>query len=98
MAELQIDHLRGVEDGEARVVVRCLRGPVRRGARFVRIVGLSAPVDLELTGILLYGRPSDELPTAYTALVTLSGTGTHLLAAGDRANGWQILQGADAAV
>ncbi|MFF1874807.1 hypothetical protein [Kitasatospora herbaricolor] len=92
-AELQIDGIRGTEEDRATVVVRCIRGPVRLGARFHRIRDTAVPIDLELTEILLYGRPVDELDPAHTALVTLRGAGTPLLVSGDKAHGWKIIQG-----
>ncbi|MFJ8443372.1 hypothetical protein [Kitasatospora griseola] len=92
-AELQIDGIRGTEEDKATVVVRCIRGPVRLGARFHRIRDTAVPIDLELTEILLYERPVDELDPAHTALVTLRGTGTPLLVSGNKAHGWKIIQG-----
>ncbi len=94
-AELQIDDVRGTEEGKAAVVVRCIRGPARLGARFHRIRDTAAPIDLELAEILLYGRPVDELDPSHTALVTLRGAGTPLLVSGNKAHGWKIIQGAN---
>ncbi|MFB9831371.1 hypothetical protein [Actinoallomurus acaciae] len=93
--ELQIDQVRRRDDAAATAVVRCVRGPVRLGARFRRIQGVEAPVDLELTRILVLGRPVDVLDSGRTALVTLQGTGTYRLRTGDPTLGWQIVQGGD---
>jgi hypothetical protein len=92
-AELQIDRVRHRDDATAVVVVRCIRGPVRLGARFRRVQGTAAPVDLELTRILVHGRAVDVLGPAHTALVTLRGTGTYRLRTGDATLGWQTIQG-----
>jgi len=92
-AELQIDHVRRLEEDEVTVAVRCIRGPVRLSARFHHIRDMSTPIDLELTGILFYGRRVDELDPVCTALVTLRGTGTLLLTKGSTARGWQVIQG-----
>ncbi|MFD7628848.1 hypothetical protein ACFV7Q_22910 [Streptomyces sp. NPDC059851] len=93
-AELQIDHIRHAGDTGAAAVVRCVRGPVRLRARFHRIRGTSAPIDLELTEILFYGHPVGELDLSHTALVTLWGEGVPLLAAaGDAEHRWQVVQG-----
>ncbi|MGW5677959.1 hypothetical protein ACWEV4_23235 [Streptomyces sp. NPDC003860] len=94
-AELQIDDIRGTEEDRAAVVVRCIRGPVRLGARFHRIRGTAVSIDLELAEILFYGRPVDELDPSHTALVTLHGAGTPLLVSGNKAHGWKIIQGAN---
>ncbi|GLF95267.1 hypothetical protein [Streptomyces yaizuensis] len=94
-AELQIDEIRGTCEDRAAVVVRCIRGPVRLGARFHRIRPTSVPIDLELAEILFYGRPVDELDPSHTGLVTLRRAGTSLLAPGNKAHGWQIIQGAN---
>ncbi|WP_395292976.1 hypothetical protein ACF9IK_04770 [Kitasatospora hibisci] len=94
-AELQIDGIRGTEEDKATVVVRCIRGPVRLGARFHRIRDTAVPIDLELTEILFYERPVDELDPSHTALVTLRGAGTPLLLSGNNAHGWKIIQGAN---
>ncbi|WP_441249024.1 hypothetical protein [Kitasatospora sp. McL0602] len=60
---------------EATVTVRCMLGPVRRGARFDRIRDSAEAIDLELTQILAYRRSVEELDPVHTALVTLRGTG-----------------------
>ncbi|MGW4891377.1 hypothetical protein ACWEQL_03790 [Kitasatospora sp. NPDC004240] len=94
-AELQIDDIHGTGEDKTTVVVRCIQGPVRLGARFHRIRDTAVPIDLKLTEILFYGRPVDELDSAHTALVTLRGAGTPLLVSGDKAHGWEIIQGAN---
>ncbi|GAA4832376.1 hypothetical protein [Kitasatospora terrestris] len=92
-AELLIDHLRAVDETRATAAVRCTRGPVRLGARFHHIRDTTASIDLELTRILFYGHPVDELDPVCTALVTLRGAGTALLAPGDNTNGRHAIQG-----
>jgi hypothetical protein len=52
--ELQIYEVRGSGEIEATVIVRNLRGPVFRGARFHRVSDSAEPIDLELTHILRY--------------------------------------------
>ncbi|MEV8098663.1 hypothetical protein [Kitasatospora sp. NPDC085879] len=94
-AELQIDDVRGTDEDKATAVVRCVRGPVRLGARFDRIRDTAVPIDLELAEILFYGRPVNELDPSHTALVTLRGAGTPLLVSGNKAHGWKIIQGAN---
>ncbi|MFI7597780.1 hypothetical protein [Actinoplanes sp. NPDC049681] len=93
--ELQIDDVRSVDGSRAAVVVRCLRGPARIGARFHRIVGSGAPIDLRLAGIEFYRRPVEQLDPAHTALVDLVGSGTAELRTGDTARGWQTIQGSN---
>jgi hypothetical protein len=44
-AELQIDRIDDADTAKATVVVRCLRGPIRLGARFHRIRGAAEAVD-----------------------------------------------------
>jgi hypothetical protein len=95
-AELQIDRIDTADTADtakATVVVRCLRGPVRLGARFHRIRGAADAIDLELTNIVFYGRPVGELDTSHTAIVTLRGTGTGHLTPGTPVDGWQVIQG-----
>lgn len=91
--ELQIDQVNIVDATQATATVRCLRGPVRCGARFDQISASVEAIDLELTRILFYGRPTEELDPAHTALVTLHGTGARLLTSGTSATGWQVLRG-----
>lgn len=92
-AKLQIDQVYSCDDAAAIVVVRCIRGPVRLGARFQRIQDTPAPVNLELTQILAHGHLVDALDPVHTALVTLQGTGTCCLRTGNTALGWQTIQG-----
>jgi hypothetical protein len=92
-AELQIDQINAADTVTATIVVRCLRGPVRLGARFHRIRGAAEAIDLELTHIVSYGRAVEQLDTAHTALVTLRGTGARHLMPGSPASGWQVIQG-----
>lgn len=94
-AELQIDHLRTIEATEATVVVRCIRGPVHLGAHFDHISDPDASVDLTLTKVLVYGRTIDSLDPVHAALVTLQGSGIHLLRAGSTTRGWQRIQGSN---
>ncbi|MEV4612421.1 hypothetical protein AB0K43_07440 [Kitasatospora sp. NPDC049258] len=97
-AALQIDRLETVDRAEAEVVVRCLDGPVRLGARFGRIRGeVPGTIDLELTRAIVYGRSVEALDTGLTALVTLRGAGVHHLLPGSLAGGWQVVEGADPA-
>ncbi len=94
-AELQIDQVQTHDATTATVAVHCIRGPFRLGARFHRILEAPEPIHLELTRILAYGRPIDELESVHTALVTLCGTGTGNLKSGDLASGWQVIQGSN---
>ncbi|MFE6871668.1 hypothetical protein ACFVFS_34610 [Kitasatospora sp. NPDC057692] len=91
--ELQIDQVTIADPAEATATVRCLRGPVRYGARFDQIRDSVEVIDLELTRIHVYGRSVEELAPPHSALVTLRGTGAQLLTAGTSAAGWQVLQG-----
>jgi hypothetical protein len=81
------------EPAEATATVRCLLGPVRRGARFDRIRDSAEPIDLELTQILAYHRSAEELDPVHTAFVTLRGTGAQLLTSATPHSGWQVIQG-----
>lgn len=78
-AELQIHEVRGAGATEVTVVVRCLRGPVRLGARFSLVRDTRAPIDLTVTGIVRYGRPDRVIDPVHSGLVTLRGTGGHEL-------------------
>jgi hypothetical protein len=92
--ELQIDQVTVVNPAEATATVRCIRGPVRLGARFDRIRDSAAAIDLELTQILAYvGLSVDELDPVHTALVTLQGTGVDLLTSANPHSGWQAILG-----
>ena len=92
-AELQIDQVNTTDATTVTAIVRCIRGPVRRGSRFHRIREAAEAIDLELTQIVIHGRPVEELDPVHTALVTLRGTGTHRLRPGTLASGWQVVQG-----
>ena len=92
--ELQIDQVTIMSPAEATATVRCILGPVRRGARFDRIRDSTGAIDLELTQILAhFGRSFDELDPAHTALVTLQGTGVQLLTSATPRSDWQAIQG-----
>ncbi len=91
--ELQIDQVRNSQWTQATVTVRNLRGPVFRGARFLRVSDSADPIDLELIQIDWYQRTVDELPAGHTALVTLSGSGARILRPGTLADGWQSIEG-----
>lgn len=91
--ELEIDQVTIVDPAEATATVRCILGPVRRGARFDHIRDAAEAIDLELTQILAYGRSVEELDPVHTAHVTLRGTGVQLLASAIPRSGWQVIQG-----
>ncbi|MFE0654032.1 hypothetical protein ACFVZH_36320 [Streptomyces sp. NPDC059534] len=92
--ELQIDRVTIVNPAEATATVRCMLGPVRRGARFDRIRDSAEAIDLELTQILAYfGRSVEELDPVHTALVTFRGTGVQLLTSAAPRSRWQAIQG-----
>jgi hypothetical protein len=92
--ELRIDQVTIVNPAEATATVRCILGPVGRGARFDRIGDPAEAIDLELTQILAYsGRSVDELDPVHTALVTLRGTGVQLLTSATPHSGWQAIRG-----
>lgn len=74
-AELYIDRVEAADEAEATVVVRCMVGPVRLGARFRQVRCVAAEIDLELTHILFYRRSMDFLDPVCTAMVTLRGAG-----------------------
>ncbi|SEE22830.1 hypothetical protein SAMN05216532_7413 [Streptomyces sp. 2231.1] len=60
--------------------VRCLRGPVRRGARFNSLSNSAQALDLTLTQAVVYGHRVAQLDTGLTAFVTLRGEGVqHLM-------------------
>ncbi|NKI39925.1 hypothetical protein [Streptomyces physcomitrii] len=91
--ELAIDQVTIVTPTEVTATVRCMLGPVRRGARFDHIRDSAEAIDLELTQILAYQRPVEELDPVHTALVTLRGTGVqHLMSATPRSR-WQAIRG-----
>jgi hypothetical protein len=91
--KLEIHQVYSCDNATAIVVVRCVQGPVRLGARFHRIQHTEAPINLELTQILAYGHPLDALDPVHAALVTLQGTGTCCLGTGSTALDWQTIQG-----
>lgn len=93
--ELQIERVIVASLEQATVNVRCLRGPVRRGARFIRLRGAAQALDLTLTQALVYGHRVAELDTGLTAFVTLRGEGVQHLLTGTPASGWQVIQGAN---
>lgn len=74
-AELQIHEVRSATATGVTVVVRCLRGPVRPGARFSLVRDTRAPIDLTVTSIVRYNRPDHTVDPGHSALVTLRGTG-----------------------
>jgi hypothetical protein len=90
--ELQICEVRGSGETGATVTVRNLRGPVFRGARFLRVSDSAEPIDLKLTHILWYHRTVDEVPPGHTALVTLRGSGAITLRPPARTS-WQRIEG-----
>ncbi|MBW8739038.1 MAG: hypothetical protein JF621_18580 [Streptomyces turgidiscabies] len=75
------------------VNVRCLRGPVRRGACFNRLSGSAQAIDLALTQALVYGHRVAELDTGLTAWVTLRGKGVQHLKSGTLASRSQVIEG-----
>ncbi|MER6532600.1 hypothetical protein ABT215_02020 [Streptomyces sp900105755] len=91
--ELQIERVIVAALEQATVHVRCLRGPVRRGARFNRLSGSAQAVDLTLTEAHVYGHRVPALDTGLTALVTLRGKGVQHLVSGTLAVEGQIIQG-----
>lgn len=93
--ELQIARVVVASLEQATVNVRCLRGPVRRGARFNRLRGSAQALDLTLTQAVVYGHRVAELDTGLTAFVTLRGEGVQRLMTGTAASGWQVIQGAN---
>ncbi|GAA3084799.1 hypothetical protein GCM10020000_84050 [Streptomyces olivoverticillatus] len=92
--ELAIDQVTIVNSAEATATVRCILGPIRRGARFDHIRDSAEAIDLELTQILAYGRRSvEELDPVHTALVTLRGAGVQLLTSATPRSRWQAIRG-----
>ncbi|MET9044567.1 MULTISPECIES: hypothetical protein [unclassified Streptomyces] len=91
--ELQIDRVIVASLEQATVNVRCLRGPVRRGARFNRLSVSAQAIDLTLTQAVVYGHRVAALDTGLTAFVTLRGEGIQHLKSGTLASGWQVIQG-----
>lgn len=94
VVELQIDQVRSASAVEATATVRCIRGPVRRGARFTAVGDSAQAVDLHLVQIQVWGRHFvEELDPVHTALVTLRGTGVQLLRSSAPHVGWQSVRG-----
>ncbi|MEU9993333.1 hypothetical protein AB0E10_42640 [Streptomyces sp. NPDC048045] len=93
--ELQIVRVIVASLEQATVHVRCLRGPVRRGARFNRLGGSAQAIDLTLTQAVVYGHRVAELDTGLTAFVTLRGEGVQHLESGALASGSQAIEGAN---
>ncbi|WP_030462323.1 hypothetical protein [Kitasatospora sp. NRRL B-11411] len=94
--ELAIDQVTIVSPAEATATVRCMLGPVRRGARFDGIRDSAEAIDLELTQILAhFGHPVEELDPVHTALVTLRGTGAQHLTSATPHSHWQTIRGAN---
>jgi hypothetical protein len=93
--ELQIERVIVASLEQAAVNVRCLRGPVRRGARFNRFSGSVQAIDLTLTQAVVYGHRVAALDTGLTAFVTLRGEGVHRLMSGTLTSEGQVIQGAN---
>ncbi|MEU8589529.1 hypothetical protein AB0C59_21395 [Streptomyces sp. NPDC048664] len=91
--EPQIDRVVVASLEQATVSVRCLRGPVRRGARFQRLDGSVQAMDLTLTHAVVHRHRVTELDTGLTAFVTLRGEGVHHLKSGTPVSGWQVIEG-----
>ncbi|MGY5049920.1 hypothetical protein ACWDE0_30630 [Streptomyces sp. 900105755] len=91
--ELQIERVIVAALEQATVHVPCLRGPVRRGARFNRLSGSAQAVDLTLTEAHVYGHRVPALDTGLTAFVMRRGKGVQHLGPATQASGWQIIQG-----
>ncbi|MFJ9968960.1 hypothetical protein [Streptomyces avermitilis] len=93
--ELQIDRVIVASLEQATVHVHCLRGPVRRGARFNRLSGSAQAIDLTLTQAVVYGHRVSKLDTGLTAFVTLRGEGVQHLKTGTLASRSQVIEGAN---
>ncbi|MEX0171225.1 hypothetical protein [Streptomyces sp. LMG1-1-1.1] len=91
--ELAIDQVTVVDPAEATAAVRCMVGPVRRGARFDRLHDSAEAIDLELVQILAYRRSVEELDAVHTALVALRGAGVQLLTSATPCTRWQAIRG-----
>ncbi|MFE2347941.1 hypothetical protein ACFVT9_10470 [Kitasatospora cineracea] len=91
--ELAIDQVTIVNPAEATATVRCMVGPVRRGAHFDHIRDSADAIELELTQILAYHRAVEELDPVHTALVTLRGTGAEHLTSAIPGSRWQAIRG-----
>ena len=86
-AELQIHAVRCATATEVTVVVRCLRGPVRLGARFSLVRDTRAPIDLTVTSIVRYNHPDRTVDPGHSALVTPTRHGRAGAATDDREDG-----------
>lgn len=86
--ELQIARIIVVSLEQATVHVRCLRGPVHRGARFNRLRDSAQALDLTLTQAVVHGHRVAHLDTGLTAFVTLRGEGVQHLMPGGPTSGW----------
>ncbi|MGW1501942.1 hypothetical protein ACWCQW_25785 [Streptomyces mirabilis] len=93
--ELQIERVIVASLEQATVNVRCLRGPVRRGARFNQLSGSAQAIDLTLTHALVHGHRVAALDTGLTAFVTLRGEDVQRLMSAPATSGGQIIQGAN---
>ena len=93
--ELQIARVIVASLEQATVNVRCLRGPVRCGARFDRLHGSARALGLTLTQAVVHGHRVAQLDTGLTAFVTLRGEGVQRLVTGTLASGWQVIRGAN---
>ncbi|MFF4114801.1 hypothetical protein ACFY0P_15190 [Streptomyces sp. NPDC001714] len=93
--ELQILRVIVASLEQATVNVRCLRGPVRRGARFTCLSGSAQALDLTLTQAVVYGHRVAELDTGLTAFVTLRGKDVQRLVSATPASGGQVIEGTD---
>ncbi|WP_217548057.1 hypothetical protein [Streptomyces sp. GbtcB6] len=91
--ELQIDRVIVASLEQVTLSVRCLRGPVRRGARFNRLSGSAQAIDLKLTQTVFFRHRVAALDTGLTAFVTLRGEGVQHLKSGTLASGWQVIEG-----
>ncbi|MET8412938.1 hypothetical protein ABZV34_33540 [Streptomyces sp. NPDC005195] len=76
--ELQIERVIVASLEQATVNVRCLRGPVRCGARFNQLSDSAQAIDLTLTQALVYGHRVAALDTGLIAFVTLRGEDVQL--------------------
>ncbi|MEW1774908.1 hypothetical protein [Streptomyces sp. NPDC086777] len=95
--ELQIERVIVASLEQATVHVRCLRGPVRRGARFDRLGDSAKALDLTLTEVLVYGHRVPALDTGVTAFVTLRGEGVQHLTSAPPASRGQTIRGTNLA-
>ena len=93
--ELQIVRVIAASLEQATVNVRCLRGPVRRGARFNRLSGSAQAIGLTMTQAVVYGHRVAELDTGLTAFVTLRGKGVQHLKSDTLASRSQVIEGAN---